>query len=78
MFFYITTELTFHNQPNKPTRDTQKPTENYINPPDTFANSSAVALRQSDDEEYDENGELVNSQTVSSKTRTVETLTVSI
>lgn len=51
--------------------------EPYIAPPASFGNTSAVALRGSDDE-LDENGDLVNTQTVSSKTRTVETLTVSL
>lgn len=64
-------------QPNKSsTRDSKPLDEPYIAPPDLFNNSSAVALRTSEDE-MDENGELLNSQTVSSKTRTVETLTVS-
>lgn len=49
----------------------------HIAPPDSFANPSTVAIRSSD-EDVDENGELIGSHTVSSKTRTVETLTVSI
>lgn len=47
--------------------------QSYIAPPESFGNQSAVALRNSDDE-LDGEGDTSGSQTMSSKTRTVETL----